>query len=289
MIKYEKWNAILGVYMKVLIVGLGLIGGSYAMGLSKCKYEVYGVDNNLESVKYAKDNKYIIDGSNDPTKFLPFVDLVIICLYPTAILSFLKKYNKYFNANQIITDVCGVKTSFIYDAIKEAKPAKYISHHPMAGREKSGIMYCNCEIFKNMNFLVIDTSCNEEDLNVIKQLGKDLTFNRITVITPQYHDKMIGFTSQLTHAIAVCLVNSDTQKDTKNFIGDSYRDLTRIAMINEELWSELFLSNKNYLIDEIENFEYQIKELKHALVSDDVSKLKEMFVKSKKKRSEMEK
>ena len=114
-------------------------------------------------------------------------------------------------------------------------------------------------------------------IDILKKIGDDLEFGRLTVITPERHDKMIGFTSQLTHAIAVSLVNSDHDEETKKFIGDSYRDLTRIAMINEKLWSELFLENKKELLTHIESFERELDVLKNALLTDDKDKLNELF------------
>lgn len=275
--------------MNILIVGLGLIGGSYAMGLKKKGHIIYGVDISTETLDYAIKNEMINEGSQSPEDYIEKSDLIIIGLYPNKILEFLDKYHNLFKSNQIITDVCGVKTSYLQDAIKKALPATYISHHPMAGREKVGINYANNNIFKGANFLICDVNNKIEDLNVIKEIGNDLEFGRISIICPSKHDKMIGFTSQLTHAIAVSLVNSDTSEDTKNFIGDSYRDLTRIAMINENLWTELFLANKEFLIDEITNFEKELSKLKEAIKSDDRNVMKEIFVSSRHKRSEMEK
>ena len=125
--------------------------------------------------------------------------------------------------------------------------------------------------------------------NILKNIASDLEFKRISVIDIYKHDDMIGFTSQLAHAIAVSLVNADRNIDTKNYIGDSYRDLTRIAMINENLWCELFLENKDFLIKHIEEFEYELNELKDSIKNDDKEKMKELFKKSTKTRKEMEK
>lgn len=276
--------------MKVLVVGLGLIGGAYAYRLSNKGYEVYGCDTNDKALDYAKQNKYIVDGSADATKFIPDMDMIILSIYPQAILEFLNNNKDYFNANQIITDVCGVKTSFVGEAEKLAYPAIYCSHHPMAGREKIGIEYSKECIFEGANFLI--TPSNEtpsEVVDEIKKLGVDLGFARISVMDYNRHDEMIGFTSQLTHAIAVSLVNSDHDSETKNFIGDSYRDLTRIAMINENLWSELFLENRDYLVKHINSFEIELKKLKDALANYDKDALRELFKSSTKIRKEMEK
>ncbi|MGM9971167.1 MAG: prephenate dehydrogenase [Anaeroplasmataceae bacterium] len=275
--------------MKILIVGLGLMGGSYAMGLSLKGHEVYGVDTNLESIKYAKDNKYIIDGGIDASLYIPLVDLIVIGLYPSYILNFLNEYKSLFKDGQIITDLCGVKTSFVYDAQMIPMKAEYISHHPMAGREKSGILYANIEMFKKANFLVCPTDKNtNEAIEVIKSIGNDLEFGRISVMDPHKHDSMIGYTSQLTHAIAVSLVNADHDIDTASYVGDSYRDLTRIAKINEVLWSDLFFQNKDILLSKINDFEEQLDLLKAALENNDEESLKKLFIKSTKHRKEME-
>ena len=261
--------------MKVLIVGLGLIGGAYAYRLKNKGYEVYAVDLNQESIEYAKEHNYIDDGGDDASLFIPKVDMVILSIYPQAILEFLKKNAKYFKKNQIITDVCGVKTSFVVEATKLSKPALYCSHHPMAGREKSGVKFSKECKFEGANFLITPTrETSYQTVEKLRALGTDLGFKRITAMDIYEHDKMIGFTSQLAHAIAVSLVNSDNNPDnTKNYIGDSYRDLTRIAMINDTLWSELFLENKDNLIKHIECFEKNLDELKIALMNNDKTAL----------------
>ena len=277
--------------MKVLIVGLGLIGGAYAYRLKDKGYTVYAVDLNQESIDFAKENNYIDDGGKDASLFIPQVDMVILSIYPQAILEFLKKNAKYFNKNQIITDVCGVKTSFVNEATKLSLPAVYCSHHPMAGREKSGVKFSKECKFEGANFLITPTEeTSYATVEKLKVLGTDLGFSRITAMDISEHDKMIGFTSQLAHAIAVSLVNSDNNPDnTKNYIGDSYRDLTRIAMINDTLWSELFLENKDNLIKHIECFEKNLDELKCALKNDDKTALEALFKSSTTIRKEMEK
>ena len=280
----------MGDCMNVLIVGLGLMGGAYAQRLIKKDYKVYGFDVNDNAIIYAYEHKYIINNVTTIEELIIKADLIILCIYPQAILNFLEKYHTYFNEKQIITDICGVKSSFINEATKIAMPAIYCSHHPMAGREKIGIKFSSECIFEDANFLITPLeNTPKEVVDVIKKLGSDLGFVRITYIYYLKHDKMIGFTSQLTHAIAVSLVNSDHDSDTKNYIGDSYRDLTRIAMINEDLWSELFLENKDFLLEHIKSFEYEIDLLKDALANNDEQALKELFKSSTKIRRGMEK
>ena len=276
--------------MNVLIVGLGLMGGAYAYKLKNKGYYVYGVDIDNKAIEYAMNNDFIDEGSNDPSSFISKSDIIVLAFYPKAIIDFLKKYNKLFNEKLIITDICGVKSSFLGEAVECAKPATYLSHHPMAGREKNGIEYSKKCVFEGANFLIVpDGEVKDSAIDVITRMGLDLGFAKISVIDKEKHDNMIGFTSQLTHAIAVSLVNSDKNVDTKKYIGDSYRDLTRIAQINENLWSELFVENKEFLLNHIEQFEHELDTLKNALKDSDKEKLKELFRSSTKIRKEMEK
>lgn len=276
--------------MKVLIVGLGLMGGAYAYRLSNKGYTVYGSDINMDSIDYALEKKFIANGSVNPEDFIKDSDLIVLAIYPTAILSFINRYHDLFHEGQVITDICGVKSSFIREATKLSKPAVYCSHHPMAGREKIGIEYSTECVFGGANYLITPLEGTDEfAIDLLKQLGNDLGFKRISVMDIEKHNRMIGFTSQLTHAIAVSLVNSDHDSDTKYYIGDSYRDLTRIAMINENLWSELFLENRKYLLEHIASFEFELDLLKMALYREDKEALCELFRSSTKIRKDMEK
>ena len=274
--------------MKVAIIGLGLIGGSYAIGLSKKGYEVYGVDKNIKTIEYAVENGYISKGFTEANQCLSFADLVVICLYPNDVVPFIKENLSYFKEGQVITDVCGVKTEICYEATKLLTNAHFIGSHPMAGREKVGVMYADEKIFKGTNFLMCPIKGTSNlAIEVVKQMAIDLGFGHIHQISPEFHDQMIAYTSQLTHAIAVSLVNSNTNDEVVKFIGDSYRDLTRIAMINEGLWSQLFIENKTALIDQIDLFVEELEMVKNAISSDNISILKEKFISSKKKREVM--
>lgn len=276
--------------MKICVVGLGLIGGSYAMGLSSKGYEVYGIDLNRNTIQYAKQNNYIKEGFTEDFSILSICDCIILAIYPQAILNFLKDNQGYFKKGQLITDVCGVKSSYVHKATLLASPATYLPHHPMAGKEKIGIDYADYHIFRNANFLITPLDNTPiEAIKILDKIARDLEFGRISMISPSRHDEMIGFTSQLTHAIAVSLVNSDHDEDTVQFIGDSYRDLTRIAMINDTLWSELFLENKENLLKHISNFEFELDILKNALKQNDKKTLKKLFNQSTQIRRKMEK
>lgn len=277
--------------MKILIVGLGVIGGSYAMALKEAGYsEVYGVDNNCEILKKAENLGIIKKGFLNPKEILSEIDLIIISLYPRLVKSFIFENRDYLKKDAVITDATGIKEHFVEDIIKMLpESVDFIFGHPMAGREKKGIDFASKEVFKGANYLITIVDINrEKNIQLIENLAYEIGFKRVRRITPSYHDKMIGFTSQLPHAIAVSLINSDEEgRDTGSFIGDSYRDLTRIANINEDLWSELFLGNKENLITSIDNFLLEMEKIKRALIDENQEELKKLFIKSTKRREKL--
>lgn len=272
----------------ITVVGLGVIGGSFVKALKDQGYRVFGIDTSLDTLKKAKEEGYIEEGFIDGTKIIPQTDLTIICLYPSLVLDFIK--NNSFKKGSIITDATGIKGYFIDHAIDLAgDQAIFISGHPMAGREKKGFEYSSKEVFLNANYILIDHRIEDRSaLAYMEKLVGRLGFKSIKIMSPQDHDEVIAFTSQLPHVIAVGLINSDNQKfDTGKYIGDSYRDLTRIANINEDLWSELFLNNKDNLLKAIEQFETQLDLIKLALENDDSAKLKEYFIESSTRRQKL--
>ncbi|GAB6168049.1 prephenate dehydrogenase [Clostridium carnis] len=277
--------------MKIIIVGLGVVGGSYAMALKDAGYnDVYGIDNNIETLKKAENLKIIKKGYTNGKEIIKDGDLIILSIYPKLVKSFILENKDYFKDGAVITDATGIKELFINDVIN-ILPSKvdFVFGHPMAGREKKGIDYASKEVFKGANYLITVTDKNkEENILLVENLALDIGFKRVRRITPRYHDEMISFTSQLPHALAVALINSDKEgRDTGSFIGDSYRDLTRIANINEDLWSELFLGNRENLIEVINSFSEELNKIKKALVEEDNNTLKELFVKSTKRREKL--
>lgn len=280
-----------GKNLKILIVGLGVIGGSYAMALKAAGYnEVYGIDIDLETIKKAKALGIIKEGYSKGKDIIKDMDLIVISLYPRLVKDFILGNREHFKAGSLITDVAGVKELFVQEILDILpEDVDFIFGHPMAGREKKGIDYASKEVFRDANYLITLTEKNKkENIELLEKIIYDLGFKNIKYVSPSYHDKMIGFTSQLPHAIAVALINSDEEgRDTGKFIGDSYRDLTRIANINEDLWSELFFENKENLLEAINNFLNELNKIKSALLNDDEKLLKELFIKSSRRREKL--
>ena len=276
----------------VTIVGLGVVGGSYAIALSKKGYTVYGVNRSVEGLELALSCGAIKEGAHTPEKFFEKSDIIIIALYPNQIVEYLKKYGKYIKDGCLVSDVAGIKSHFV-DDINAVMPkgSEFLFCHPMAGREKRGFKYADDKVLQGANFLIVKTeNTTLSAIERMTKLVKTIGFGKVKAIDVATHDKVIAYTSQLPHAIAVSLINSDDENsETASFIGDSYRDLTRIANINEDLWSELFLGNKENLISTISAFEEQLSTLKHAIENDDEDTLKGLFIKSTKRRINLEK
>jgi prephenate dehydrogenase len=277
--------------MKIVVVGLGVIGGSFIMALKEAGYDdVYGIDINEESLEKAKKLALIKEGFTSGDEIIKSADFIIISLYPKLVKKFIADNKENFKDGAVITDATGIKKMFIDDIINILpENIDFVFGHPMAGREKKGIDFASSTVFKDANYILTPVARNkEENLKMIEDLVYKLGFKRVKRITPEYHDEMIGYTSQLPHSLAVALVNSDLEgRETGSFIGDSYRDLTRIANINEDLWSELFLGNKKNLLTSIENFEIELDKIKHAIEDDDKETLKELFIKSTKRREKL--
>jgi len=276
--------------MIVTVVGLGVVGGSFVKALKGKGYEVYGIDTDEQTLKIAKEEGYIIEGYTDGKEILKKSDLTIICLYPSIVLDFIK--NNTFKKGSIISDAVGIKSYFLNQALELIDDdIEYVSGHPMAGREKKGFAYASKEVFKGANYIIIEHEKNKkESITFMQNFVSDLGFKSVRIMSPYDHDEIISFTSQLPHVLAVSLINSDNQKyDTGKYIGDSYRDLTRIANINEELWAELFLNNKEYLLQSMNQFEEQFDLLKEAIISGREDVLKEKFIQATKRRENLEK
>ena len=281
--------------LTVTIVGLGVIGAAFAQSFKEIGINtVYGIDIDEETIKKAEEKNIINKGFLETKEPLEKSDFVVITLYPNLMKSFFVNNINYFKENAIITDVVGIKEKIIKDIDpiieKSGRNIDFIFGHPMAGREKRGIDFADSRVFKDANYIIIkDEKNKKENLELLSEIVKLMGFKKVSFLTAQEHDEIIAFTSQLTHAIAVSLVNSDSEKyDTNRFIGDSYRDLTRIAKINEDLWAELFIGNKKNLLKMIQQFERELDVIKDALNDNDLGTLKEKFIISTKRREKID-
>ena len=265
---------------KILIVGLGLIGGSYAQGLSEAGFEVGAIDRKQTSIDFALEHGFIKHGRTgaDPDYIKDF-DLLVFALYPHIFINWIKENQQYIKSGALLTDVTGVKSGLAEEIQSVLRPdLEFIGAHPMAGREVSGVENADSKIFVGANYIVTPTEKNsKEAIGVCKRLGKVLGVKMISELTPEKHDEMIGFLSQMTHCIAISLMVCKDAAEMAEYTGDSFRDLTRIAKINDEMWSELFLINKKELVAQMELFEKHFEKLKKSIEDGDRETMREMM------------
>ena len=257
----------------ILIVGLGLIGGSYARALKRLGFHVAAIDINQESIDYALENGIIDEGyTTVEPAVVSNADAVVFGLYPTGFKEWIAQYQQFLKPGAMLTDVTGVKSCIVYDIQDMLRPdVEFIAAHPMAGKEVYGVQNSDEHIFHDANYIVVPTEKNTpEAIEWCRSLGMILGFNHIAVLSPEKHDEMIGFVSQLTHIIAVSLMECSDDHSLVDYTGDSFRDLTRIARINDKMWSELFMMNKKELLAQMDRFISVFQDFRNMLASDDV-------------------
>ena len=265
--------------VNILIVGLGLLGGSYAKGLKKLGFTVNAITKDRFSIDYAMENGIIDNGTTDINpEMVGEADLVVFALYPHVFIEWVRTNQQYFKSGAVITDVTGVKGCVVHEIQELLRDdVEYIAAHPMAGKEVSGVVNSDDAIFKGANYIVVPTEKNTpEAIELCRNLGEILGFKQVAELSVEEHDRMIAFLSQLTHCIAVSLMCCNNTPGLESYTGDSFRDLTRIARINDEMWSELFLSNREVLLEEMERFRSSFDELYEKIKDGDRDGMRQM-------------
>lgn len=264
--------------MNILIVGLGLIGGSLCKSLKKyTKHKVIGLDKNksIENLAFF-DNSIdeIFDGNYDK------IDLIIICLYPDAAEKYFQSIAKMLKKDTVITDVCGIKGSFAQkmNEIATDNSLSYVGIHPMAGREFGGYANSVTDLFKNSNFIITPfENSKTETVEMLKELALKIGAKKLVITSPDEHDSIIAYTSQLAHIVSSAYVKSPIINKECGFSGGSFQDMTRIATMNEEMWSTLFLQNKENLLNELNILINNLTEYRKALADENKEKLSSLI------------
>lgn len=265
---------------RILIVGLGLMGGSYARGFKKLGFTVTAITRSQSSIDYALENGIIDRGSCTPDPALiGEADLIVFALYPHVFIDWIAENQAAMKPGVLLTDVTGVKGAVVERVQELLRPdVEFIAAHPMAGREVYGVENSDDAIFRGANYIVTPTAKNTQAaIEDCLEIGRLLGFAHVSVLSPEKHDEMIGFVSQLTHCIAVTLMDCCDDEKLRDYTGDSFRDLTRIARINDEMWSELFLMNKAALLRQMDRFSEAFSRLRQALSDEDRETMREMM------------
>lgn len=273
------------------IVGLGLIGGSYAKALRRLgAKKIIGVERNAATLKQAAEMGIIDFGMTQADARLREADVIICAIYPETIAKFIKSNVQNFKEDVLLTDVAGIKNNMIAEVQAALAPQmEFISGHPMAGRQSSGLGMADAEIFRNANYIIVPEKHNTPAaICWLESFAKALGCRHTVQVTPEEHDRTIAFTSNLPHVTAVALMDSASYNaKTKYFVAGSFRDGTRVADINPELWCTLFLANKEKVADEIDKYMEQLELWRTALRSGDGETLKKLMRTSAARRKEL--
>lgn len=272
--------------MKIAIIGLGLIGGSMAKAIKEnTDHTVYGMDKNDTVTKKAM----LVGAIDQPLtdQLLAECSLTIIALYPQAAVRFIEEKQELFQKGSIVLDCCGVKRIVCSQAepIALKQGFVFMGGHPMAGLEHSGFDHAKQALFQNASMILTPTKGNIEDVEKVKDLFTAIGFTNIQVATPQEHDQMIAFTSQLAHVVSSAYIKSPAAMKHKGFSAGSYKDLTRVAKLNEDMWTELFLDNPDFLAEEIDGIADRLKQYSQAIRDKDAESLRQLLKEGREKKA----
>ena len=281
------------------IVGLGLMGGAIARALREkrviSKERLFACDKDSETLNAAASEGLIAKGFDDSNagEMLALCDIVFLCLNPSSILCFMERWRDSFKRRCLVTDIAGTKESIAAAAENFLEYRKndnidFIPGHPMAGAEKNGFINSRLCDFNGKNYILTPIARNKpENLEFLKNIISSMGFSRVTQVTPAEHDQKIAFTSQLCHVIAAALINCENDTEITRFGGGSFEDLTRIAMLNAPMWTEIFIENRSSLLDRINNFEKSMDELKTLINNKDAELLEQKLSSIKDRRIAM--
>ena len=263
--------------MKITVVGLGLIGGSLCKAIKKhTNHTVYGIDINKETLEMALSQNAIDAVTDD----LSLADITIVSLYPITTIDYIKENASKFKKGSIVIDTCGIKKAIV-DAVTPVlaeNDVTFIGVHPMAGREFSGFEYSLDNLFDDASFIITpDISVSQTKINLIEDFAYSIHFKKVVTATPEEHDQIIAFTSQLAHVVSNAYIKSPTHQKQLGFSAGSFQDLTRVAKLNETMWTPLFLLNKDPLCFEIDYIIARLSEYRDAMQNNDAERLKALL------------
>lgn len=252
--------------MKIVIAGLGIIGGSYAKAIKKyTDHTVIGINRSEKPLQLALQCGAIDTIGTE--KDLETADMLILGIYPQAAVEFIEKYGKYINKQCIVCDTCGIKSEICPKMVELSQKYSFtfVGTHPMAGKETNGFVSADEDLFKNASCIIVPCGAPKQAINTVTNFVFSIGFTQAPVTTPQEHDRMIAFTSQVPHVLACAYVLSPQCKKHNGFSAGSYRDVSRVAKINAELWTELFLENKEPLVNELDELINNLTSLRDSI------------------------
>jgi len=269
--------------LRLTVAGLGLMGGSFVKALRPLGLPaLYGIDSNPQVLDAVMRAKLADRASDSPESLLGQTDLLVLCLPPAAAAELMERYQHLLPAGAVVTDVCGVKAPML----RRLQPVlrrdiSYVPGHPMCGREVGGFAKSHHELYLGCNYILTPVEGSEKGAALVEELARSVGAMNIIYTSPDEHDEMIALTSHLPHAVASALIACTEGVDhIGGFMGGSFRDATRVAAMNAEMWTELFLSNRTALLDRIDCFTQALAGIRQALERGDAAALKSVLAQS---------
>ena len=275
--------------MNIGIVGLGLIGGSFAKAYKTAGHAVYAAETDQSILDFA-----ILSGVADAPldkETMRRCELILVALYPRAAIAFLEDAARDIPPEAIVIDCCGTKRAVCAAGFRLAERFgfTFVGGHPMAGAERTGFKYSRAAMFKGASMIIVPPVYDDiAFLDNIKRMLAPAAFGRLTVTTAEKHDAMIAFTSQMAHLVSSAFIKSPTVLEHKGFSAGSYKDLTRVAWLNERMWAELFLENREFLLSELDLFTGALKAYRNALENGDFETLSALLYEGKLRKEEVD-
>lgn len=269
--------------MKIAVVGMGIIGGSFCKALKKyTDHYVIGINRTKFTLEKAYADKSIDEIGDE--KSLKKADVIILALYPEAAVEYIEKNGSFINKNAVVTDSAGIKSEICPKLVKlsEKFGFTFVGSHPMAGKETNGYESSDSDLYAGASYIIVPCNADEKSVKLLSDLALEIKFGMIKISTPEEHDRMIAFTSQLPHILACAYVMSPCCPNHKGFSAGSYKDVSRVANINAKLWSELFLENREPLIRELEMLRDNILAITDAVKANDKEKIELLLEKAHK-------
>ncbi len=260
--------------MNVGILGLGLIGGSLARAYSKAGHQVYACDADKSMLEFAQLAGIVTDTLDENT--IPKCSLILLAIYADASATWLEKHGQLISKDAFVIDCCGIKKDICNRCfpVAEKYGFTFMGGHPMAGSHFSGFKYSRSNLFQGAPMVLVPSRFDDPVLlETAQKLLSPCGFGSFSVTTAEAHDSMIAFTSQMPHIISNAFIKSPTATNHKGFSAGSYKDLTRVAWLNPEMWAELFLSNKEHVLKELSYFIESLKEYQSAIEQNDTAQL----------------
>ena len=280
----------IGRFGDIAIVGLGVIGGSIGGALMQKGFEnIWGIDIDQGIIDTGVKMGLVSGGSTDAGEIIPKADLVIICLYPHDTVEFIKSHMDLFKKDAVITDVSGIKEGLI-DQIEGIMRSdlEFIGGHPMAGSESQGVRHASASMFEGANYIITPCKSNtKRAIMKVEELAGHIGCTTITRLSPNEHDRAIAFTSHMPHIVALALMSMENPENLKDFMGSSFKDVTRVAKINSRLWGELFMENKKNVADQIQKMQDSMEVIKQAIINSNENELEKIMENARARRGEI--